>query len=119
MALSLSHETNNNDNSEESEGYIYTTLDDSINTTTTTTSRNLQHILHTIEYAAYTAGKVALSTSGQIAIKSTKANIRDLVTESDVKCQQLIREIIEGEFPQDLFLGEEDVDLGSGDSSLC
>jgi len=119
MALSLSHEDNNNNDSE-SEGYIYTTLDDSINTTTTTTtSRNLQHILHTIEYAAYTAGKVALSTSGQIAIKSTKANIRDLVTESDVKCQQLIREIIEGEFPQDLFLGEEDVDLSGGDSSCA
>eukprot|EP00985_Skeletonema_marinoi_P006245 scaffold2709_cov215-Skeletonema_marinoi.AAC.6 len=118
MALSLSHEANTN-NGSESESYIYTTLDDSINTTsTTTTSRNLQQVLHTIEYAAYTAGKVALSTSGQIAIKSTKANIRDLVTESDVKCQQLIREIIEEEFPHDAFLGEEDVDL-SGDCSAA
>eukprot|EP00984_Skeletonema_dohrnii_P000198 scaffold61_cov80-Skeletonema_dohrnii-CCMP3373.AAC.1 len=122
MALSLSHEANNNNNSEESESYIYTTLDDSTtrtSSTTTSTSRNLQHILQTIEYAAYTAGKVALSTSGQIAIKSTKANIRDLVTESDVKCQQLIREIIEEEFPYDLFLGEEDVDLSGGDSSCA
>ncbi|KAK1737717.1 inositol-1-monophosphatase [Skeletonema marinoi] len=117
MALSLSHDNTNNGS--ESESYIYTTLDDEITTTTTTTtSRNLQHTLHTIEYAAYTAGKVALSTSGQIAVKSTKANIRDLVTESDVKCQQLIREIIEEEFPQDAFLGEEDVDL-SGDSSCA
>eukprot|EP00984_Skeletonema_dohrnii_P000424 scaffold144_cov94-Skeletonema_dohrnii-CCMP3373.AAC.7 len=122
MALSLSHEANNNNNSEESESYIYTTLDDSTtrtSSTTSTTSRNLQQVLHTIEYAAYTAGKVALSTSGQIAIKSTKANIRDLVTESDVKCQQLIREIIEEEFPYDLFLGEEDVDLSGGDSSCA
>lgn len=52
------------------------------------------------------------------ASQSTKANLRDLVTESDVRCQQVIKEIILKEFPNDLFLGEEDVDLsGDGGSS--
>ena len=82
-------------------------------------ARDLQHILHTIEKAAYTAGQtVALVTAGQIDIKATKANTRDLVTESDVKCQRVIREIIRDEFPMDLFLGEEDEEEG-GDVSSC
>jgi len=107
----------------ENNNFTYTTLDEIIiptdiidtvsSSSTFTTSRNLQHVLHTIEHAAYTAGQIALSTAGQIPIQSTKANIRDLVTESDVKCQQLIRDIIVTEFPNDLFLGEEDVDLKS------
>lgn len=103
-------------NSDPEENFLYTTLDDDEIDNTSSSQRNLQHVLHTIEYAAYTAGQIALSTAGQIAVKSTKANIRDLVTESDVKCQQLIREIIMNEFTNDLFLGEEDVDL-STDSS--
>lgn len=42
------------------------------------------------------------------------------MTESDVRCQQVIKEIVLGEFPHDLFLGEEDVDLsgGSGGDSI-
>ena len=105
------------------DNFIYTTLDDemkmiiddSSSSSTFPTSRNLQHVLHTIERAAYTASKIALATSGQIAVQSTKANLRDLVTESDVRCQQVIKEILLEEFPRDLFLGEEDVDLsGSG-----
>lgn len=74
-------------------------------------------MLTTIESAAYAAGEIALQTSGKISIKSTKTNIRDLVTESDVKCQEVIKEIITKEFPSDKFLGEEDVDL-SGDGSV-
>ena len=42
--------------------------------------------------------------------------MRDLVTESDVECQRLIKDLILQEFPDDVFLGEEDIDL-SGDSS--
>ena len=51
-------------------------------------------------------------------MKTTKSNIRDLVTESDLECQRIIKEIVMGEFPQDVFLGEEDVDLSiSSDNS--
>eukprot|EP00804_Cyclotella_cryptica_P002044 CCRYP_017852-RB/>CCRYP_017852-RB protein AED:0.05 eAED:0.05 QI:66/1/1/1/1/1/3/842/224 len=90
--------------------YIYTQLDPNVNHHPY--RRNLQHVLTTIENAAYSAGEVTLATAGKIAVKSTKANIRDLVTESDVQCQMLIKEIIMSEFPGDLFLGEEDVNIG-------
>ncbi len=50
-------------------------------------------------------------------MKSTKTNSRDLVTESDIECQKIIKEVILGEFPMDVFLGEEDVDLSSGNGS--
>lgn len=63
-----------------------------------------------MEKAAYSAGEVTLATAGKIAVKATKANVRDLVTESDVQCQTLIKEIIMSEFPEDFFLGEEDID---------
>ena len=103
--------------------YTYTSLDDvDIDSTNNIYSiscqRDLQQVLHTIESSAYAAGEIALSTAGKIAIKDTKANARDLVTESDVKCQALIREIISNEFPNDVFLGEEGIDL-SGDSSIA
>ncbi|KAL7483989.1 hypothetical protein ACHAW6_009637 [Cyclotella cf. meneghiniana] len=89
--------------------YIYTQLDDNVGNLPC--RRDLQHVLATIEKAAYSAGEVTLATAGKIAIKATKANIRDLVTESDFQCQALIKEIIMSEFPGDFFLGEEDVDM--------
>lgn len=110
------------DENESETSFIYTSLDDNDDDNSSTTSlncqRDLQHVLHIIERAAYTAGKVALSTAGQIAVKTTKANTRDLVTESDVECQRLIKEIILNEFPKDVFLGEEDVG-SDGDSSVA
>ena len=98
-----------------SNAYIYTQLDEE--TTSPPTKRNLQRILRTIEYAAYEAGEITLATSGKISIQNTKANVRDLVTESDIQCQSLIKEIITKEFPNDLFLGEEDVCPGDVASS--
>ncbi|EED95586.1 predicted protein, partial [Thalassiosira pseudonana CCMP1335] len=80
-------------------------------------NRDLQHVLTTIETAAYQAGQLALQTAGKIAIKSTKANIRDLVTESDLACQVVIRDTIMKEFRNDVFLGEEDVETGDLASS--
>ena len=97
--------------------HIYTTLDDF--TGNATSNRDLQHVLTTIESAAYAAGRIALQTSGKIAIKSTKTNMRDLVTESDVKCQEVIKEIITKEFPNDKFMGEEDVDLSDDGSAVA
>ena len=104
-----------------SQTFSYTTLDaidGSSQSHKPNCRRDLKHVLQTIERAAYSAGEIALSTAGKIAVKSTKANARDLVTESDVECQQLIKEMILKEFPDDVFLGEEGIDL-SGDSSAA
>ena len=102
--------------------YTYTQIDsnnDNSSIDATNCHRDLEHVLHIIERAAYLAGEIALSTAGKIAVKDTKANTRDLVTESDVACQNLIKEIILKEFPiNDVFLGEEGIDL-SGDSSAA
>ena len=95
--------------------FIYTILDDDSNDNSNNnnqiikTRHDVQHILSTIEHAAHTASRIAISTSGIINIQRTKANTRDLVTNSDIQCQNVIREIIMKEFPTALFLGEEDV----------
>jgi myo-inositol-1(or 4)-monophosphatase len=52
-------------------------------------------------------------TTGRIAVKKEKANVRDLVTDSDIACQQVIRQTIDAVFPSSLVLGEEDVGYGS------
>ena len=48
-----------------------------------------------------------LETYGNVDVLSTKANVRDIVTEVDIQCQEIIKGIIMEKFPQDLFLGEE------------
>ena len=105
--------------------FTYTKLDDVVDTPISESNsisisacqRDLAHVLQTIEHAAYSAGQIALSTAGKIAVKTSKANTRDLVTESDIECQRLIKEIILKEFPDDVFLGEEDIDLSVDSSS--
>ena len=90
----------------------YTTLHENVehsHSTKPPPSRDLQKVLHTAERAARAAGQVMLRTNGQIAISKTKRNVADLVTESDVECQRLIKECILQDWPQDGFLGEEDV----------
>ena len=89
----------------------YTVLND--NESKTIQSRDVQTVLQTAERAARAAGEIMLRTNGQIAISKTKMNIADLVTESDVECQRLIQECILEDWPQDGFLGEEDV-VGTG-----
>lgn len=70
-------------------------------------SRDLSRELAAAKKAALLAGKVQLEflerTSKRIEIKSDASP----VTEVDVKCEALIREILEKEFPEDGFLGEE------------
>lgn len=97
--------------------FIPTQLDAIESTCEIATKRDLSKVLHTIEKAAQQAGELALQTAGKIAVKSTKTNSRDLVTESDLECQRIIREVILGEFPTDVFLGEEDVNLSTGSGS--
>eukprot|EP00957_Ditylum_brightwellii_P084566 6430544-Ditylum_brightwellii.AAC.1 len=58
-------------------------------------------------------------TAGKIAVAKTKSNARDLVTDSDVKCQGVIKRVISEAFPNDVFLGEEDVGAGSEASALA
>lgn len=98
----------------------YTTLeDDRCHDHQRRAQRDVQHVLRTMERAAYLAGDVALSTSGSIEVRNTKANSRDLVTRSDLECQRLIQDVIMKEFPNDEFWGEEDIDddiSGSGSS---
>jgi len=79
--------------------------------------RDLQQALQTAERAAFQAGEIMKQTSGKIAVSKTKTNTADLVTESDLECQRVIKNIILEECPQDSFLGEEDVDPGSMASS--
>lgn len=83
------------------------------------TERNLQSVLHTAEKAAHKAGEIMVQTSGKISISKTKANAADLVTESDLECQRIIKEIVKSECPEDYFLGEEDVEAGSFASSTA
>lgn len=97
--------------------YIYTKLEDATIKDAFQGHRDPQQVLSVIETAAYKAGEICLNTAGKIAIASTKTNIRDLVTKSDVQCQQVIKEIITQKFPNDKFLGEEGVDL-SDDGSV-
>lgn len=70
-------------------------------------SADLSKELAAAKKAALLAGKVQLEylelTSKRIEIKSDASP----VTEVDVKCEKLIREILEKEFPEDGFLGEE------------
>jgi len=81
------------------------------------TSRDMQKVIRAAEEAALKAGELMRATSGNIAVSKTKMNAADLVTESDLECQRIIKEIIETSFPSDDFLGEEDVDAGSLASS--
>lgn len=117
----LAAAASDNDESEPSPSFIYTVLDDAENNEEDASSqkRDLAHVLQTMERAAYFAGQIALSTAGKIAVKTSKANAKDLVTESDIECQRLIKDIILSEFPNDVFLGEEDIDLSGGDSSVA
>ena len=80
--------------------------------------RSLQDVLATAERAARQAGSIIRATAGNIAISNTKANAKDLVTASDIQCQQVIEDIILEAYPNDLFLGEEHVGSGS-DASIA
>jgi myo-inositol-1(or 4)-monophosphatase len=53
-----------------------------------------------------------------IDVKNFKANPRDIVTEADIQCQQVIQSILSNAFPNDSFLGEESVGTGS-DASIA
>ena len=49
--------------------------------------------------------------TGLVEVAKTKSSQTDLVTEIDISCEKLIRELILGERPTDGFIGEEGQDL--------
>ena len=77
------------------------------------TSRDMQKVIQVAEEAAFKVTKLMMETSGNIAVSKTKMNAADLVTESDIECQRIIKQTISDHFPMDNFLGEEDLDAGS------
>lgn len=77
------------------------------------TSRDMQKVIQVAEEAAFKVTKLMMETSGNIAVSKTKMNAADLVTESDIECQRIIKQTISHHFPMDNFLGEEDLDAGS------
>lgn len=65
--------------------------------------------------AAWAAGKLMLEGSGRIDLAAdieSKVGSRDIVTEVDKKCQEVIMQTILLHFPHHKFLGEEDVAPG-------
>lgn len=110
-ATQLTDESRDDTTSNEGDSFRYSS------SSSTSSTRDMQHVLATAERAAYQAGEIMKATFGKISISRTKVNDRDLVTESDVECQRIIKDIIRSEFPQDEFLGEEDVGVGSLASS--
>jgi myo-inositol-1(or 4)-monophosphatase len=61
--------------------------------------------LQTSETAAREAGKLLLSYLGKV--KAREKQPRDLVTEADIKSQELIKSVLLGSFPTHGFVGEE------------
>ena len=77
------------------------------------TRQDWQYILHLAEDAATRAGSIMKATTGRLSSTQTKSNVRDLVTESDIASQQVIFSTINAVRPNDVFLGEENVNSGS------
>jgi myo-inositol-1(or 4)-monophosphatase len=63
------------------------------------------------EQAARAAGQLIRAGRGA-AVRATKANARDLVTEVDGQCQAAIEALVAARFPGHRFLGEEAVEAG-------
>lgn len=63
------------------------------------------------EGAARAAGDLILQGMGA-DVRATKANFRDVVTEVDKACQEVVEQRLKAAFPDHAFLGEEDVPPG-------
>mmetsp|Transcript_12182 Transcript_12182/g.45202 ORF Transcript_12182/g.45202 Transcript_12182/m.45202 type:complete len:314 (-) Transcript_12182:43-984(-) len=69
-------------------------------------------VLATAERAARSAGQLMRENMGA-EVKEQKLNFRDVVTETDLKCEKVIREAFQSDFPSFCMLGEESVEPGS------
>lgn len=82
--------------------------------------RDLDEVLAVGEAAARAAGAIARSADEDARrVRATKANARDLVTASDLACQRAVERVVSEAFPDDSFLGEEDVAAGSDASAAA
>lgn len=69
--------------------------------------------------AAREAGAIINEGRGKIFAAKTKASVVDLVTEVDVKCQNVIEKRLMEAFPESAFLGEESVAPGAAASAAA
>lgn len=75
---------------------------------------DLEVLLAAAEDAARSAGeRIIEALPEQRSIAASKANSKDLLTSTDVACQEAIREALRARCPDVKFLGEEDVASGS------
>lgn len=72
----------------------------------------LARALKVAEEAAKRAGEIILEFSGA-EVQQEKSNFRDLVTEYDKKCEEVIVDMIQEAFPHHVILGEESVASGA------
>lgn len=75
--------------------------------------RDMHEVLAVAEDAARKAGRIMIDTTGEIDVLKHKSNVRDIVTASDIACQKVIQDVAQKRFPQDHFLGEESVGVGT------
>lgn len=81
---------------------------------------DLEVLLAAAEDAARSAGeRIIKALPEQRSISASKANSKDLLTSTDVACQEAIREALRGRCPDVEFLGEEDVGPGSKASQVA
>ena len=76
-------------------------------------NRDYSDVLKVAEEAARKAGDIMRETCGKIDVLKHKSSARDIVTASDIACQETIYDAIRETFPRDKFLGEESVEAGS------
>lgn len=79
----------------------------------------LSAILAVAVAAAREAGALIVAGSGRVAVDHIKANAKDLVTEVDNACQNVIERAARAAFPDHDFLGEESVAPGSAASAAA
>jgi len=77
----------------------------------------LDRILDVAVSAAKEAGGLMRSRLGRTPVGKTKFTTKDLVTEVDTKCQDIIQAHITASFPEHSMLGEESVPPGSAAST--
>lgn len=69
---------------------------------------NLSHALHIAEEAAFAAGERILEALRHPITSTSKGDIADRVTQTDLDCQRIIQEKLAEEFPEIAFFGEEE-----------
>ncbi len=77
----------------------------------------IEQLMATCETAARAGARELMDWRGRFVTREKSA--RDLVTDADLASQQAIRAVIQDQFPQHGFLGEEDPDLDQLNEPYC